>query len=87
MKTCTKCGETFPATTEHFYKHKKWGLYSHCKACHKLNTRAWVLANPEKTRESMRKADAKRRLTEEYKAYQRARYHQKKAKKLANHTG
>ena len=35
FKTCTKCGETLPATTEYFYKQKngKYGLHSICKKC------------------------------------------------------
>ena len=35
FKTCTKCGETLPATTEYFYKHNscKYGLRSVCKKC------------------------------------------------------
>ena len=35
FKTCTKCGETLPATTEYFYKQKngKYGLLSICKKC------------------------------------------------------
>ena len=35
FKTCTKCGETLPATTEYFYKKKnnKYGLHSICKKC------------------------------------------------------
>ena len=35
FKTCTKCGETLPATTEYFYKNKcgKYGLESICKKC------------------------------------------------------
>ena len=34
-KTCTKCGETFPATTEYFYirKRSRDGLCSRCKKC------------------------------------------------------
>ena len=34
-KTCTKCGEIFPATAEYFYKFKKgkYGLRSECKKC------------------------------------------------------
>lgn len=31
-KTCTKCGKTFPATTEYFDKNGKC-LRSHCKPC------------------------------------------------------
>ena len=35
FKTCTKCGETLPATTEYFHKNKtgKYGLRSRCKKC------------------------------------------------------
>ena len=35
FKTCTKCGETLPATTEYFHKKKsgKYGLSSTCKKC------------------------------------------------------
>lgn len=34
-KTCIKCGKTFPATTEYYYKHKtaKDGLMGVCKTC------------------------------------------------------
>jgi hypothetical protein len=34
-KTCTKCGETKPATSEYWYKQKigKYGLTSKCKVC------------------------------------------------------
>jgi 5-methylcytosine-specific restriction endonuclease McrA len=36
VKTCTKCGETKPATTEFFYAEKtgRGGLAAHCKVCH-----------------------------------------------------
>jgi len=35
LKTCTKCGESYPATTEHFYSQKRSsdGLKSECKYC------------------------------------------------------
>lgn len=35
MKTCTRCGESFPATTEHFHRNRqsKDGLYPQCKPC------------------------------------------------------
>ena len=34
-KVCTKCGETFPATEEYFYKNRsiKSGLSSACRRC------------------------------------------------------
>ena len=40
-KTCTKCGESFPATSEFFHRqktHKDW-LQSHCKTCRSENAR------------------------------------------------
>ncbi len=35
MKTCTKCGEEYPATAEYFYRlaHAKDGLYPECRPC------------------------------------------------------
>ena len=35
LKTCTKCGKSYPATTEHFYSQKRSsdGLKSECKYC------------------------------------------------------
>lgn len=46
-KTCTKCGETFPATLEYFSPSKlgKYGLRSECKPC---NTRIAALARQAK---------------------------------------
>lgn len=37
-KTCSVCGEKYPATTEYFYKKKNglYGLESRCKNCAKL---------------------------------------------------
>lgn len=38
MKTCTKCGQSFPAISEHFYRKcdTKDGFQSHCKTCAKV---------------------------------------------------
>lgn len=38
QKTCTKCGQTFPATSEFFYKakHGKYGYQSWCQNCHRV---------------------------------------------------
>lgn len=38
QKRCTVCGETFPVTTEWFYKLKKgkYGLHPSCKKCHSI---------------------------------------------------
>jgi hypothetical protein len=39
-KTCTKCGETYPATFEYFFREKrgKYGLRSKCRACFSAET-------------------------------------------------
>lgn len=42
MKTCTKCKQEFPETTEYFFKKKggKNGLNAQCKKCHMEAVRA-----------------------------------------------
>lgn len=49
-KICTKCGEEFPATREHFYKNKngKFGLYAKCKDCHNKVSKNYRDRNKEK---------------------------------------
>lgn len=49
-KTCTKCGETWPATTEFFSKAKrgKYGLRAVCKMCRKEECKIYREANREK---------------------------------------
>lgn len=55
-KTCTKCGETKPATTEYFYRMKEArdGLRPDCKACLDTKQRAYYLANKERVAERNR---------------------------------
>lgn len=52
FKRCTQCGETFPATTEHFYVDRscKAGLTPQCRACRKA---AWA-KNADKYNEKSR---------------------------------
>ena len=42
-RVCRKCGHTFPATTEFFYKHPtgKFGLFSSCKGCERDRRKAY----------------------------------------------
>ena len=54
MKTCTKCGKEYPATTEYFYTCKH-GLASRCKPCYREDSRQWRKDNPEKNREHSRR--------------------------------
>lgn len=55
-KTCTKCGETKPATTEYFSPKKrcKYGLSAECKSCGAARSRGYYAANKEKKREYFR---------------------------------
>lgn len=63
FKTCTKCGEEKPATSDQFDRQKtgKYGLLAQCKACYK----AYREANKEKRAERMAKYRAanKERIT------------------------
>ena len=48
-KTCTNCGETFPATAEFFLRQKagKFGFRANCKDCGKKYKRKWCIENPD----------------------------------------
>jgi cytochrome c1 len=51
MKACPRCGETKPATLEHFYARKargKTGLTSECKACLVRRSMEYEKAHPKK---------------------------------------
>jgi hypothetical protein len=64
MKQCTKCGKKFPATRKFFKEHKatKDGLDSWCRQCVNAASRAWRVANPDKTRASRKAWKAKHPL-------------------------
>lgn len=49
IKVCKKCGISYPATTEYFYKHSetKDGLFSSCKICEINKGKDRYLKNPE----------------------------------------
>lgn len=49
MKTCTKCNQEFPATTEYFYPKAagKFGVDSSCKVCHRTGKKEWYINNTE----------------------------------------
>lgn len=53
FKTCTKCGETLPATTEYFHKDKKgkYGLVSKCKRCRAEQDKQYREDNKDKIAE------------------------------------
>lgn len=58
QRTCTKCGETFPATADFFYKKERglYGLFSHCKKCHNAMTKPksteWAKTHPVETKQA-----------------------------------
>ena len=55
-KTCTKCGQNFPATTVYFYKHArgKYGITPRCKPCVNKDNKAvserMLQENPKRVR-------------------------------------
>lgn len=57
MKTCKKCGETFPLTEQYFQKRKdsKDGFRNECKACRKSYLAKYKQKNSEKIREMDKK--------------------------------
>jgi len=78
-KRCSKCGQIFPATTDHFYSqpHGKYGVRARCIKCTLEENREWAKAHPDKIKEiqnrhsqtekrkiSRRSAQAKYRNTE-----------------------
>lgn len=46
-RTCTKCGETKPATTDHFNRHRN-GLRPECRSCQSAYGKAYKAANKAK---------------------------------------
>jgi 5-methylcytosine-specific restriction endonuclease McrA len=50
-KTCTKCGQIFPATLEYFYREKLgvYGLKTACKVCVKSQSTEYAKKHPETT--------------------------------------
>jgi 5-methylcytosine-specific restriction endonuclease McrA len=61
MKTCTKCLQEFPSTTEYFTvdKRKKGGLGSECRPCKNKRMSIWVKNNPQKQNERVKKWNRK----------------------------
>lgn len=84
QRTCTACGETFPATTEYFYKESRNGtLFSQCKTCYLARCKAYRGANKEQY-----SAAGKRRYQstrEEVLARSKARYAAKREAILIQH--
>ena len=73
FKTCTKCGETLPATTEYFHKKKtgKYGLSSICKKCALERVKQYNKDNKDKIAKYKKQwyEDNKDKLAEQHKQY------------------
>lgn len=56
MKTCTKCGQTFPATTEFFNRdyRKEGRLKPRCRRCMAIARHEWYVANHQRELEKSR---------------------------------
>lgn len=67
MKTCTKCGQSKPATSEFYAASKvnRNGLYSSCRVCQVETNRRWRKNNPDKrpSKDALREASRSRRET------------------------
>lgn len=55
-RTCTGCGQSYPATAEYYYPRKEAGrLRSRCKVCENAYNRARRAKNPDSEREALRR--------------------------------
>ncbi len=81
-KRCTKCGQEFPATLEHFYKRNdgRFGLHAQCKACVSKREHRRYLAHQEEIKERVRQY-GKSHQNEIVLAHRR--YEQENAEKIA----
>ena len=51
MRTCSACGESYPLTTEFFYRKRVDGLSGWCRDCEKAKAREYQRANKDRKRE------------------------------------
>lgn len=55
LKLCTKCGNSYPSTSDHFYlRGDKRGLRPYCKRCTVKDNRRWMDEHPEEHRRHSR---------------------------------
>lgn len=73
MKSCSKCGDKFPATTDYFYHEyrSKDGLRSCCKKCYNKSAQEYYQNNREKVCEDARRYHEKTKNLESYRKYHR----------------
>lgn len=81
QKTCNKCGNQYPATTDHFRRYGA-GFTSPCKKCVAINKREWRQNNPNKVREQKKRNYEKQRdhFLEYYREWSRAHKEQRRLK-------
>lgn len=74
MKTCTKCGELKPATTDYFSRDstRRDGLQGWCKPCMNNQSRKWHRDNPEYKRQY--RQENLENVREYFREYRRKRY-------------
>ncbi len=87
-KMCKKCGETFPATLDHFHRQKrgKYGLRSQCKECIAERSRQYREANRGKIAERDRQyREANREKVSEYQRQYREANSEKVSEKARCH--
>lgn len=89
FKTCTKCGETLPVTTEYFHKSKngKYGLRSICKKCTLEYHKQYREDNKDKILEQQKqyRENNKDKIKEYHKQYHKQYYEDNKDKKSEYH--
>lgn len=85
QKTCTKCGQSKPPTTEYFRKHKegKDGLHPWCKDCLKEHAREHYAANKERI--AQKSKERRERELERFTERDRL-YYQKNKDKIKSRT-
>lgn len=72
-RTCSKCGEEFPRTTDYFHRSKtcRDGLNTVCKQCVLKKVTAWQSANPDKVKLAKRKSADKHKAKSNARAKER----------------
>lgn len=86
MKTCAKCKQDFPGTSEYFHKHSKGKyLQSYCISCMKEIGKTWRKTNSEKVNAASKiwRKENPEKFSASYKAYEKANPEKIKAKNKA----
>jgi len=87
MKTCSKCNNTYPKTTDHFSPNGRTSsgniiFRSHCKACRRIELQEYTYNNRDKERS--RKKAWRQDNVEWQRDYYRRKSHKRRAQKRSN---